>query len=93
MLAGPSEDPAPDSDRAELGRDQRVVGSARACSSSVGRRCTYEQSQLFGGVMSRGVAVELPEIATVERRIGRREGRSTWTTCRTAPRPKEVSSA
>ena len=41
----------------------------------LGRRCTYEQSQLFGGVMSRVVAVELPGIATVERRIGRREGK------------------
>ena len=41
----------------------------------LGRRCTYEQSQLFGGVMSRVVAVELPEIATVERRVSRREGK------------------
>ena len=41
----------------------------------LGRRCTYEQSQLFGGVMSRVVALELPEIATVERRIGRRDGK------------------
>ena len=41
----------------------------------LGRRCTYEQSQLFGGVMSRVIAVELPEIATVERRVSRREGK------------------
>ena len=41
----------------------------------LGRGCTYEQSQLFGGVMSRVVAVELPEIATVERRVSRREGK------------------
>ena len=41
----------------------------------LGRRCTYEQSQLFGGLMSRVIAVELPEIATVERRVGRREGK------------------
>ena len=41
----------------------------------LGRRCTYEQSQLFGGLMSRVVAVELPEIATVERRVSRREGK------------------
>jgi len=41
----------------------------------LGRRCTYEQSQLFGGVMSRVIAVQLPEIATVERRVSRREGK------------------
>lgn len=41
----------------------------------LGRRCTYEQSQLFGGVMSRVIAVELPEIATVERRVSRRDGK------------------
>ncbi len=41
----------------------------------LGRRCTYEQSQQFGGVMSRVVAMQLPEIATVERRVGRREGK------------------
>ncbi len=41
----------------------------------LGRRCTYEQSQLFGELMSRVVAAELPEIATVERRVSRREGK------------------
>ena len=41
----------------------------------LGRQCTHDQSRSLGGLLARVVARELPEIATITRQVGKREGR------------------
>jgi bifunctional non-homologous end joining protein LigD len=41
----------------------------------LGGQCTYEQSRTLGEVLARAIEKRLPEIATTERVISKREGR------------------
>jgi bifunctional non-homologous end joining protein LigD len=41
----------------------------------LGRQCTFAQARTLGSVLSRVIAEELPDIATVERAVGSRGGR------------------
>jgi len=41
----------------------------------LGRQCTYEQCRQLGGLLARVIAIQLPEIATITRQVGKRGAR------------------
>jgi bifunctional non-homologous end joining protein LigD len=41
----------------------------------MGRQCTHEQTRMIGELLARRIVAELPDIATITRIIGQREGR------------------